>query len=374
MMKIKNIVRSFFLFLNLSHIYIALRTFLKDLYLLQRIKVMKKSGEVRPPYRIVLETNLTCNLRCYFCYQREIHTVRQHILTPEEIKQSFSSIKSTDIEEIMLIGGEIFVRSDIFRIFDVFEELQFFFSITTNGTLITADRLKKLLSYRFFRTISFSIHGIGKTHDEIVGQTGAFVKACEAMKRIAHHGAVVTLNIVITQKNYKQLKGIVDLAKEYRIDEIIIIFEYSVGIFDYLKEKKNGSKHDFKTYEKHSKKIKLNIIQKVQEMREYAKKKNVYISDQTKISKDEPILFINKKILKHKDKLRLVCKELLNIRFDPEGKLIYCFLARNDFGSLREKSFEELINGKQIRSIRKRRASGNFISLCEGCSKLEKIF
>lgn len=217
-----------------------------------------------------------------------------------------------------------------------------------------------------------------KTHDTIVGAKNSFKKAYAAMNSLSNNRIQTGINMVVTERNFKEIKGIIDLAKELHIDTVHLSTEYSIGIFNFFKNKsKNGSKitkDDYKTYEEQTRIMKKRIHDYLIEARNYALKKQVFCDFPTRLMNDALSLFINKQISKNKNKFNLMCSDLFKVRIDPEGKLTFCFLARNYFGSLREQTLQELINGNTLREARRRIANKQFIPLCEGCCKLEKIF
>lgn len=152
---IKRIAKKLLLKLRLVGAYFYIRQIVRDIQTSGKINHLKQTGELLPPYSFVLETNFACNLRCYFCYQREIHTINQKWLTPDEIRNFFSNILPEHIHDITLLGGEIFVRNDIFEIFSIFEEMKINFSIITNGTVLNQKKIKKLFDYKYLKKLFF---------------------------------------------------------------------------------------------------------------------------------------------------------------------------------------------------------------------------
>jgi len=100
--------------------------------------------------------------------------------------------------------------------------------LTTNGTLFNRQSLQQLIDDQWDE-VHFSVDGAdAATHDRLRGQQGVFKKTIRAacllsvMRRRAQlPKPLIALHFVITNQNYQQLSGMIDLAQAvgaYRVD------------------------------------------------------------------------------------------------------------------------------------------------------------
>ena len=95
---------------------------------------------------IRLEVTSQCNLKCEYCHNSE-YSNRKDDMTTEEILQLIRNIKQRyPINKILLTGGEPLVNKDICRIIEQISKLGIKADLVSNGTLLTADLVRKLES------------------------------------------------------------------------------------------------------------------------------------------------------------------------------------------------------------------------------------
>ncbi|MDA3863646.1 MAG: radical SAM protein [Deltaproteobacteria bacterium] len=100
-------------------------------------------------YNAVIEITNRCNLRCPHCASTS-GTQRENELDFDKIKKILHEIKYLGGREITLIGGEIFLRSDWYKICQVVNELEMRLVLVSNGILINKkirQQLKTLQPY-----------------------------------------------------------------------------------------------------------------------------------------------------------------------------------------------------------------------------------
>ncbi|HEY7699459.1 MAG TPA: radical SAM protein, partial [Vicinamibacteria bacterium] len=97
--------------------------------------VVNKWIENRVPLSGSLELDLRCNLRCLHCYRDGEWP--KGILDTDEVKSVLDQIAEAGTIWLLLTGGEIFLRPDIFEIYDHARKLGMLVTLFTNGTMIT---------------------------------------------------------------------------------------------------------------------------------------------------------------------------------------------------------------------------------------------
>ena len=115
--------------------------------------------------RIYLEITNNCNKSCEFCAK----TCReQGFLSPDLFNNRLGKIKNYTDEVYLHVLGEPLLHKDILTFFSILEEQKVIFKITTNGTLLSEEKVASLIQNPFFKQINFSLHALSET--EINGE------------------------------------------------------------------------------------------------------------------------------------------------------------------------------------------------------------
>ena len=133
-------------------------------------------------YRLVINPTLECNFRCWYCYEDHV-AGKMNEETIEKIKKHVKlMIKEERISSLLLdwFGGEPLLYFDEIivplseQLRDIMTEngLPFFTQATTNGSLITEERAKKMneLGMKHFQ---ITLDGDEKRHNRIRNMNGA---------------------------------------------------------------------------------------------------------------------------------------------------------------------------------------------------------
>jgi MoaA/NifB/PqqE/SkfB family radical SAM enzyme/glycosyltransferase involved in cell wall biosynthesis len=158
---------------------------------------------------LLLLINKGCNLRCSFC---DLWEGKEQIPLMQ-VKQILDDAVSIETRVLVITGGEPLLHNDVFHIIEEANLRGLSVNMTTNGTLI--DRYWDSLCTAPLDSLSFSIDGIGDTHDELRGQKGAFEKTISAIKRVrAELSCRRSIYFVATNKNVHQLIDVFELSLE----------------------------------------------------------------------------------------------------------------------------------------------------------------
>lgn len=146
----------------------------------------RKSLSQKPMLKnLFWETTLRCNARCKHCGSRAgEQTKLTDELRTEEIKNAFKSISEKyDASKILInvTGGEPLVRDDLFEVMKYASDLGYKWGMTTNGILINDEIISKMKETKM-GTVSISIDGLDKTHDEFRGVPGSYKKIMQNIK------------------------------------------------------------------------------------------------------------------------------------------------------------------------------------------------
>lgn len=197
---------------------------------------LKQQHKVKTPPKIphlaqasIAVTN-NCNLRCKHCSV----ATGQPFLSELTLKEIYGFMKHVRTimktrKEIVLTGGEPFLREDLFEIIEYATLLDFNrILILTNGTLITrevANKLKKVREKFFLYNpnnvvkdliVQVSIDGFKDTHEWVRGK-GTWEKAIEAVKLLKENGITTIMTMIVHDRNFRDIPKIIQLAKRLRV-------------------------------------------------------------------------------------------------------------------------------------------------------------
>jgi MoaA/NifB/PqqE/SkfB family radical SAM enzyme len=202
------------------------------------------------PFSILLRPTFKCNLKCNFCkIDREIN---QKELSLKKFKTFIDDAYKIGIPRITISGGEPLIRKDIEDIAAYIKSKNMMVNLSTNATLITKKRAKKLV--KNFDNIKISVHGSKLIHDEIVGIPGSYEnmkKGLLNLVNIKSKFAKIGIRFVIIKKNVQEMDKI--YSEFGPLVDFIGFVPYNNGKYSYLNTKANL------TIQKINKKIKSDI-------------------------------------------------------------------------------------------------------------------
>lgn len=139
------------------------------------------------PQKIWLEATDKCNSRCNHCNIWAKKTTEKP-LSPLEIEKILKDPLFSEVDYIIISGGEVVLRPDIvdfyLAIHKALPNIQL--HLSTNG--IAADRIlnvvNEIISHGIFLKIGISVDGIGENHDKVRGTKGNFESVDRLLKEL----------------------------------------------------------------------------------------------------------------------------------------------------------------------------------------------
>lgn len=177
-----------------------------------------KASRKKIPLSGTFELSPICNFSCKMCYVRKtIKEVQEHsrnILTLEQWRRIAREAREAGMLYLLLTGGEPFLWTDFWTLYEELIEMGFLISINTNGSMIdmeTVERLKKMPP----RRVNITLYGAGdETYEALCGVRGMFPKVDEAIRSLKAAGINVKLNCSLTPHNQHDLEKLIDYATE----------------------------------------------------------------------------------------------------------------------------------------------------------------
>jgi len=174
-----------------------------------------------PGYISVIIWTNGCNLRCPFCYNKNLvlATEKKH---PEEEVLSFLSKRKGMIDGVVITGGEPLIQEDIVSFAEKVKEMGYLLKIDTNGTL--PDRLKTLLDKKLVDYIAMDVKAPKDKYEQLAGvkvDTSRINESIELIKNKAPEYEFRTTMIpgMLSKEDIVEIGGWIKGAKRYYLQQ-----------------------------------------------------------------------------------------------------------------------------------------------------------
>lgn len=162
---------------------------------------------VRPIYA-VWEVTLACDLSCRHCGSRA-GRARPDELTTDECLDLVDQLADLGCQEVILIGGEAYLRDDCWEIVRRIRERGMQPLITTGGRGLGAERARAAKEAGV-ASVSVSIDGNEATHDRLRGARGSHEAALAALRHLREAGVRVSANTQINRLSAPELPDVLE--------------------------------------------------------------------------------------------------------------------------------------------------------------------
>ncbi len=363
-----------------------------------RVRKFLDNGELpfvkEPPdfYAVGHEPTIRCNLRCKMCYQGATRSLRQEELGTEGILTMYGTLKGR-VKEIKLVGGEPFMRSDIFDLISFWDGQAARIILQTNCTLLDEEKVKKLKAFKNISDIATSLDGPADLHDMVRGVPGTFERLKKAIGLIKTHLPEVPITVFCTLllwDNLDQLEKLIDTCKELWLGTINVLFEQvyqpkdveaAKRIFkDTLGWPEDGWRLNTQIRESlfprniDSKKLKKRLAA----IRRYGLRRNCFVNfmpfnyykNLDKYLGETPVRPASPELQRGEPFcLKLLSREL---RVNQEGNVIWCDIIEKPFGNLLKQSPDQIWLSEDYQKFREYLFK-NSLPICLRCCKAHYI-
>jgi len=273
-----------------------------------------------------------CNLNCIYCHHEgecsQSDNGRKEI-TKEEIEDLLKVSKELGIRKVRFTGGEPLLRKDIVEIIDTASKYMDDISMSTNGVLLssTISDLKKAGISRINVTLNTlneeiykSITGKNKLHDVLDGIEKTFLEEIFPIK----------VNMVVMQRNYREIKDLVKYTKEGMVLQLIELISEKNGTDSEFYKENYASLLPIEEYlEKHATKI---------VEREKQRRKKYFVPQEIEVVRSM-----------HNT---VFCKNCMSIRVTSEGEIKNCLFRNDNLIKVKDFSDHEKLKESLIYSIK----------------------
>ncbi|HWP97308.1 MAG TPA: radical SAM protein [Syntrophomonadaceae bacterium] len=173
----------------------------KDLFLKQ---LEQSAREKKIPLNGAFELTPRCSLKCEMCYIRldgdQVYRYGRELSADEWIDLGRQAAEMGTYN-LLLTGGEVFIRRDFFRIYEALSEMGFRIFIISNATLITPE-IAEQLAKRPPDEIKITLYGDSKdTYRKICGAASGYDQAHKGIENLLSVGLRPAIQTTVTCEN-----------------------------------------------------------------------------------------------------------------------------------------------------------------------------
>ncbi len=155
---------------------------------------------------VVWEITLRCDHACAHCGSRA-GPVREDELSTAELLAVADSLVQLGTREVTLIGGEAYLRSDVYELVEHLTKAGVRVTMQTGGRGLTAERAKRLRAAGL-EAVGVSLDGSAAVHDTLRASVGSHDAALRAIEHARAAGLIVSSNTQINRLNLPELRTI----------------------------------------------------------------------------------------------------------------------------------------------------------------------
>ncbi|HWB77743.1 MAG TPA: radical SAM protein [Nannocystaceae bacterium] len=161
------------------------------------------------PKWAIWELTLACDQRCSHCGPRAGQK-RSDELTTDEALQLVDELADLGVGEVVLIGGEAYLRNDVLLVVRRIRERGMGCTMTTGGYNLTQARADALVEAGV-RSVTVSIDGLEESHDLVRGRPQSWQRAFEALAHVKNAGGKIACNTQINSRTRHELLELLEL-------------------------------------------------------------------------------------------------------------------------------------------------------------------
>ena len=166
-------------------------------------------GEAPRPTLAVWEITLLCDHKCLHCGPRA-GRARPDELDTDECLRLVDEMAELGVREVVLIGGEAYLRDDFPLVVRRCRENGMSVTMTTGGWGLTPERCEIAVEAGL-RGVSVSIDGLEASHDHVRNREGSWQHAVAALRNAKAAGLPIASNTQINRRTVNELVPLLEL-------------------------------------------------------------------------------------------------------------------------------------------------------------------
>lgn len=172
-------------------------------------------NHLNSPLEMEITITKKCNLNCPICYADSSYYGEN--VEKDKILKTLEIISEINVFHVSFGGGEPLLHPNLIEFGEYARKLNLIPSITTNGTLINEDFVKKCKN--IFGRINISID-LTKDHRDDSVNNEKILKKISLLKK---YKIETGINHIITRTNFDDLEKIFEISKKYKVQDIFFL-------------------------------------------------------------------------------------------------------------------------------------------------------
>lgn len=155
---------------------------------------------VPKPLAAVWELTTRCDQACNHCGTRAARA-RPDELSTGEVLEVGRALKRLGCREVVLIGGEAYLRDDIYAVVEALAQMEMRVVMQTGGRGLNRERARALRESGL-SSLGVSVDGTALVHDKLRGNLGSYRAAMTALAVAAEAGLIIAANTQVNRLNH----------------------------------------------------------------------------------------------------------------------------------------------------------------------------
>lgn len=183
-----------------------------------------------------IKLGYSCNNNCIHCViaghrERLLNEKKPIDRTTAEVKELVLGAGKKGARSITLTGGEATIRKDFFELLAFAAGRGFSVNLQTNGRAFSIPSFaERALSIAPELKFVVALHHTkGEAHDRITRAKGSWEQTVAGIRNIIKLGGNVSLKVVLSKLNYRDLPALVLLAKKMGVKDMPVAFPHGMG-------------------------------------------------------------------------------------------------------------------------------------------------
>ena len=188
-----------------------------------------------PAKTLLLRFGYVCDNNCLFCVTG--NNTPRAFAKSDMLKKYLQHFRH-DHEKVIFTGGEPTLHPDFFHLLETAYRLGYRTTVQTNAKIFSKKEFcEKIKYYNLDINTHIQSHR-PKIHNSITRSPGSFEQTVSAIKNLRNYRRCLTVKIMVTKLNYKEILKTVKFISALPIDNIWIVFltpdGFSKSYFDYI--------------------------------------------------------------------------------------------------------------------------------------------
>jgi radical SAM protein with 4Fe4S-binding SPASM domain len=168
---------------------------------------------------------------CYVRYSARDNCVKRDELTASSWVDIARQASEHGMVFLLLTGGEIFLRRDIFEIYEPLTKMGFIINLFSNGTLIT-NRIAERLASAPPNRMEITLYGAtAKTYKDVTGAYSGYERCCSGVEQLLKYKVPLGLKTTVTKDNFHEIESMRQMANNWGL---------SFSVFTLLSKRPDG--------------------------------------------------------------------------------------------------------------------------------------